>query len=202
VEIHKPTEAEIVSVLDNVARRLAKRFKFGYHDNNDMMQQARLFALEGLKHYDGQRPLENYLWTHVRNRLFNFKRDKYSRPNCPCGECAEDETQCIREHCTFYLQWEKRNQAKQNLMNPIDMNNVEDENEDRMKFEDDVADITYNKEIISVINNNLPLEFRHDMLRIMQGTSISKHRKDKLLLEIQKVLYDSGYEEEARSIKL
>lgn len=200
--INKPTEEEIIAVLDNVARRLAKRFKFGYHDNNDMMQQAKLFALEGLKNYDGQRPLENYLWTHVHNRLFNFKRDKYSRPNCPCGECSEDHAKCKQETCSVYIQWEKRNQAKQNLMNPIDMDNVEDEHEDSMKNEESVSDTAHNNDLIKTINDKLPLEFRHDMLRIMQGVPVPKHRKDKLILEIQKVLYDSGYEEEARSIKL
>ena len=40
-----------------------------------MKQQAAIFALEGLEKYDNKRPLENFLWTHVRNRLFNYKRE-------------------------------------------------------------------------------------------------------------------------------
>ena len=82
------TEAEVVAIIDRVAAKIARKFKFGYHDIDDMKQQARLFALECLPRYDLTRPLENFVWTHVHNRLFNYKRDNYERPSCPCKTCT------------------------------------------------------------------------------------------------------------------
>ena len=70
------TEEQVVQTIDIIANRLAKKFKFGYHDIDDMKQQARLFAWEGIENYDGVRPLANILWTHVRYRLYYFKRIK------------------------------------------------------------------------------------------------------------------------------
>ena len=63
------SESQLIQIINNIANRLAGKFKFGYHDLEDMKQQARLFAWEGLEHYDGVRPLENFLWTHVRMRV-------------------------------------------------------------------------------------------------------------------------------------
>ena len=72
-------EDELIAIVDKIANRFANTFKFGYHELEDMKQQAWQVALEGLKDYDGKRPLENFLWTHVRNRLYNFKRDNLKR---------------------------------------------------------------------------------------------------------------------------
>ena len=66
------TEEQVLQTINNIANRLAAKFKFGYHELEDMKLQARLFEWQGLKNYDGVRPLENFLWTHVRNRLYNF----------------------------------------------------------------------------------------------------------------------------------
>ena len=74
-------EEEVLEIIEIVATRLCHKFKFGYHTAEDIKQQARMFAWEGLDKYDEIRPLENFLWTHVRNRLYNFKRNNYSRPN-------------------------------------------------------------------------------------------------------------------------
>jgi DNA-directed RNA polymerase specialized sigma24 family protein len=81
------TETEVIDIINTVADRLCYKFKFGYHSAEDMKQQARLYAWEGMEKYDGKRPLENFLWTHVRNRLYNFKRNNYSRLEKPCDTC-------------------------------------------------------------------------------------------------------------------
>ena len=47
------TEEQVVQIIDGITNRLAGKFKFGYHDLDDMKQQARLFAWEGLENYDG-----------------------------------------------------------------------------------------------------------------------------------------------------
>ena len=53
-------EQEVIDIIDGIANRLCYKFKFGYHSPEDMKQQARLFAWEGLDKYDGKRPLENF----------------------------------------------------------------------------------------------------------------------------------------------
>ncbi|NDC96549.1 sigma-70 family RNA polymerase sigma factor, partial [bacterium] len=80
-------ESDFLNIVNIITKKLAYKFKFGYHDIEDMHQQIIIFAIEGLKNYDHKRPLENFLWTHVRNRLFNYKRDNYQRPNKPCLTC-------------------------------------------------------------------------------------------------------------------
>ena len=54
-------ETEVIAIIDRIANRLAAKFKFGYHELEDMKQQARLFAWEGMENYDGVRPLDNFL---------------------------------------------------------------------------------------------------------------------------------------------
>ena len=78
MNLHIPsnmTEEEVIETIERVATRLCRKFRFGYHEVDDIKQQASLFAWEGLEKYDEKRPLENFLWTHVRNRLYNFKRN-------------------------------------------------------------------------------------------------------------------------------
>ena len=82
--LNQVDENEFLKIVDIISKKLAYKFKFGYHEYDDMKQQISIFALEGLKNYDHKRPLENFLWTHVRNRLFNYKRDNYQRPDKPC----------------------------------------------------------------------------------------------------------------------
>ena len=81
------TEKEVLDVIDIAVRRLAYKFRFGYHTVEDIKQEGRFVALKALKKYDSSRPLENYLWTAVRNGLFNNKRDNYERPDLPCKNC-------------------------------------------------------------------------------------------------------------------
>ena len=73
----KVTDEAFLEALNIVTKRLVYKFKFGYHEIEDMKQQAAVFAIEALEKYDHKRPLENFLWVHVRNRLFNFKRDNF-----------------------------------------------------------------------------------------------------------------------------
>src|SRR5688500_13353992 len=122
------SEAQVLEAIEKTVRLVAASFRFGYFDVDDMRQQARLFALQALDKYDESRPLENFLYTHIKNRLINFKRDKYKRNDPPCQVCHgtipgestghEDGALCAR-----YRAWRKRNLSKQNIMNPLDISN-------------------------------------------------------------------------------
>ena len=118
-------EDELIAIVDKIANRFASTFKFGYHELEDMKQQAWQVALEGLKDYDGKRPLENFLWTHVRNRLYNFKRDNYFRPEKPCDRCpllVNDVCTKFKDRleCDLYSRWEKRTEKRKSLMTAVE----------------------------------------------------------------------------------
>jgi hypothetical protein len=197
------TEEEVMVVINNVANRLARRFKFGYHEIDDMRQQARLFAWEGLEHYDGVRPLENFLWTHVHNRLFNFKRDKYERPGKPCADCGNCQyddlsgDDCLKfpdkMECEPYSMWAKRSKRKKNLMNPIDISNIDDEHEKNMSVHTDPGRLTDYDNMMKIIDRELPTNLRAQFLRLKFGTKLSKVNKIKIQTTIREILEKNGY---------
>jgi hypothetical protein len=196
------SEDEVVAIINNVANRLAKRFQFGYHEIEDMRQQARLFAWEAMSNYDGVRPLENFLWTHVRNRLFNFKRDKYERPGKPCLDCEHsiydniDGDGCHKFasliECSSYSSWINRNQRKRNIMHPIGIDSVNDENERTMHFIDNIDSIDY-KELLTIINEELPINLRPLFLRLKFGSKLTKLQKTKIQTAVKEILIKYGY---------
>ena len=51
----KVKEEDFLKALDIISKKLIYKFKFGYHDIEDMKQQAAIFALEGLENYDNKR---------------------------------------------------------------------------------------------------------------------------------------------------
>jgi hypothetical protein len=194
-------DGETIDIINNIANRLASRFKFGYHDLSDMKQQARLFALEGLKNYDGVRPLENFLWTHVRNRLFNFKRDKYARPSKPCLDCkyyiVDSDNDCIKHNditeCKTYAKWVKLNTQKKNIMNFIDITGINDEHEKTMSSVEDLDNYLDYKEILTIINKNLPIALRPLFKKLQFGTKLNKSQKNKIQTILREILLSNGY---------
>ncbi len=177
------SEEDFLNTLDIITKKLVYKFKFGYHDIDDMKQQAAIFALEGLEKYDHSRPLENFLWTHVRNRLFNYKRDHYQRPDKPCLSCPlyrpnNGESDCSqfkdKMNCNAYKIWFTRNNSKKNIMKPgyID-------NSDPQQSSDFINEIS-NQEIIDYLEDNLPTKYREIYLKLKHGAKISKNDKTKL----------------------
>lgn len=177
------SEEDFLKTLDIITKKLVYKFKFGYHDIDDMKQQAAIFALEGLDKYDHSRPLENFLWTHVRNRLFNYKRDHYQRPDKPCLSCPlyrpnNEESDCAqfkdKSNCNAYKVWFKRNNSKKNIMKPgyIESNDPEQ----CSNFVNQIS----NQEIIDYLEDNLPTKYREIYLKLKHGVKISKNDKTKL----------------------
>jgi len=194
-------EEEFLIVLDNISKRLGNKFKFGYHTFEDMKQQAAIFALEGLNRYDSSRPLENFLWTHVRNRLFNYKRDHYQRPDIPCNTCPffdkhrlKTQSQCIefsnRNDCELYNSWYTRNNAKKNIMKPVDIENTSSPSKTL-----DVEDLVDNNEILNIIDIKIPTPYLDLYLKFRHGDKISKNDQKKII-NIIKITLKKHYEDE------
>jgi hypothetical protein len=178
------TEEEFLKVLDNITKKLGHKFKFGYHDFEDMKQQSAIFAMEGLQRYDNSRPLENFLWTHVRNRLFNYKRNNYQRPDKPCLTCpfydkhySCSSNQCSefkdKNECGLYVSWSTRNEAKKNIMKPLYIEH------DVQNSSSLVTDIE-NNEIIKFLEDNISHEYRESYVKLKHGDKIPKAQLIKL----------------------
>jgi len=194
--MNKVTEGEFVAAWEKISQKLGYKFKFGYHSHEDMKQQAAIFALEGLKNYDTTKPLENFLWTHVRNRLFNYKRDNYQRPDKPCLTCPFHDTKsssecsefCNKNDCSLYNSWIKRNDAKKNIMRPIGIDTVaetaQELNENQL-----LEDIS-NKEILDIIDENISIKNRPIYLKLKGGSKVPKTQIKKLYNEIRQILKD------------
>lgn len=193
----KVSEEELLQVIENISKKLGYKFKFGYHEYEDMKQQITVFALEGLKNYDGIRPLENFLWTHVRNRLFNYKRDNYQRPNKPCltcplydAHCIQSKSQCTKysdkNECELYKSWSERNNTKKNLMylTPVEDYSSLDKPDHKVILSDKIA----NKEIFDLLDNRLNGEERELYLRLRGGSKLTKIEMNKLVAKIKKIL--------------
>jgi RNA polymerase sigma factor (sigma-70 family) len=181
------SEAEVISEIERIISILAPTFKFGYYDVDDIKQEARIEAWKALARYDPSRPLANFLYTHVRNRLINLKRDKYHRNDPPCKLCHEGRLHSVTEACGRYKDWCKRNTSKQNIMNPLDLLNISDENEKNTRSESGVLDDIVINELLRRIDEELPVELRSHYLQMRSGMNIPKARRrevEKAILEI------------------
>lgn len=195
------TEQEFLQVLDNITRRLASKFRFGYHDIEDMKQQAAIFAIEGLKNYDNKRPLENFLWTHVRNRLFNYKRNNYQRPDKPCLSCPLYDAQFRMSHnqctkfvnkneCELFDTWEKRNASKKNIMVPQNIENINEQNNQK---NNDPSDFIQNQEIVDYLDEHIVKpEYREIYLKLKNGGKVGATMLNKLKKHIYSLLEEKN----------
>ena len=191
------SEQELLDVVEIISKKLAYKFKFGYHEIEDMKQQIVLFALEGLSNYDNNRPLENFLWTHVRNRLFNYKRDNYQRPDNPCVTCpffdkfaGSNDHNCKKfvnkTDCEIYNVWHVRNNSKKNLMYLKTIEDLKDFLPNKNTFLNNIQD----KEIVQIIEEELTGEYRVIYLKMKYGSKIYKNEVNKLIQRINEILND------------
>lgn len=175
------SQAEVCDTIISVAKRLASRYVFGYHDTSDIEQEAFIIGMEGMSRYDPTQPLENFLSVHISNRLKNFKRDNYVRPE-PKGSEEEKE------------EWEKKYGAKRNLMEPLPLEGVRNETESNMWTKIDFLNEIQAQDIFTLIDIHLPVHLRADFLRMKQGILIPKPRRQKVEAVILTILEQNGYE--------
>lgn len=186
---HDLTEEQVMTAMNKAVALLAQTFSFGYFDSDDIRQEAYIFGLEALSRYDPSRPLENFLYSHIKNRLINFKRDKYHRTDPPCKICAEHGKHPDGSVCTKYAAWKKRNSSKQNLMRPLDIQNLSDENEKSVRHSHNIIDEATLTEARDLIDKNLSVELRSIYLRIKAGESVPKAKRVKLEIALRDLIY-------------
>ena len=173
------TEREVTETITRVANRYAYKFQFGFYTPDDIRQEAFIIAMDALDRYDESRPLENFLAVHVKNRLNNFKRDKYYR--------QQKEDQANKNKYD--------NNTKKFLMEPIDISSVRDEHENNMRLVDDFIHTVEDQELLDMIDEYLDVGLRADYLRILNGVYVPKPRREQIYNEINRILKENNHEE-------
>lgn len=188
-QLSKISEGELIAVLYEVARKVAPKFTFGYFKLEDIIQEAVLMGIEALPRYDEERPIKNFLYIHMRNRLDNLMRNKFFRDECPCNvcrNCPDGETQHDDGHyCDKFKKWLELNCTKASLMSPLGLLRL-NANEER-HVESERCPLTY-KEIIALLTDNFPTLLRADYLKLQDGLTIPDDRRELVAEETRRIL--------------
>lgn len=184
------TEAEVFDAIEKVVAILAPKSTFGYYDVDDLRQQGWVFALEVLdkEKYDGVRPLANFLYVHLKNRFLNYKRDKLRRNDPPCKDCHAGKHCTPDGKCKKYVEWVDRNNAKANILKPLDINHVSDENERNAHVNSTVSEEVEVEEIVRLIDEKLSMELRPTYLQMRTGMKVSRARREPVEQAIREIL--------------
>ena len=172
-------DPEHLKTIQRIARVLAPKYTFGYYDVDDITQEGIIEGIAGLDRWDGKRSLSAFMWTLINNRLKNFKRNNFVRP-CPKGITEED--------------WNLKQAPKKNIMEPASLGYIRDEHEKNTWTKVDFINDIEIEEIFNLIDKELPMQFRHDYLRIKQGATISKAKRVKVEEILIEILREFGYE--------
>ena len=164
-------EQHAIEVITKIAKRLAPKFTFASYDVEDIQQEAFLIGIAGLEKYDPSRPLENFMYTHISNRLKTFKRDNYYRLD-------------------YGTNAQKIQDQKRRLLEPIDIDAL---------YTICTTDHTYNdanlRETLDIIDQKLPSHLRRDYLKLRSNSPLPKGRKAIIIETIERII-NGDYDEE------
>jgi len=176
-------ETQLIKIINSLIERIVHKFVFGFYDLDDIKQEAFIIAIDGLERYEEGRPLENFLAVHISNRLKTFKRDNYFRPEPKCIRAY-----CDKSHlCNQCLEKEQKVNIKKNIMDPIDIYSVDNENEKSMSMPDNLFYDLTRCEIQSLIEKNMPLDLKIDYEKMLDGKNlpiIKKQKIEEIILDI------------------
>ena len=157
-------ETYVTGVITKIARRLAPKYVFSGYEVEDIEQEAFLIGVMGLEKYDPSRPLENFMYTHINNRLKTFKRDNYYRMDY--GTSAQ-----------------KIQDRKKNLIEPVSIDNIYS-----ICASDHTSDDAHLSEMLDLIDRKLPNHPRSDYLKLQANAPLPKGRKANIVEVIEKII--------------
>ena len=163
-------ETEVVNTILKISKKLAHKYTFASYEAEDIEQEAFLIGITGLSKYDQSRPLENFMYVHINNRLKTFKRDNYYR----------------LEHGAA----EKIQKTKKDILEPLDIQELY-----HIATGDNISEDAQISEILEKIDNELPSNMRSDYLKLKNNATLSKSRKAKVVEFIQDIIEDEHNEE-------
>jgi DNA-directed RNA polymerase specialized sigma subunit len=146
-----------------VSNRLANKYTFPNYETDDIIQEAFIIGMEAMNRYDGVRPLENFLSIHIKNRLKNFKRDNYYRPDE--GRAKEIQN------------------GKKKLLDASSIDNIK-----YLIVNSECSSSLEERELYEYIDIHLPANMRSDFLRFKNDQSLTKTKRNNLISELKKIL--------------
>lgn len=171
------TEQEVLDAIERVVENLAPGFVFGCYDLDDIKQIGRMKGLDLIESgkYDAGRPLENYLYTHIKRRLINHKRDKLRRTDSPCAQCQRGDF-CGGGvlACAKFSEWLARNDKKADLARAAG-------HEAELEDDTDFFGAAEKAEILAKIDAQLPVSLRKTYLKMRDGVRVSSEERQKVL---------------------
>ena len=168
---HGINEDEAIAVIMRIAKRLAPKYVFATYAVEDIEQEAFLIGIAGLEKYDPTRPLENFMYTHISNRLKTFKRDNYFRLDY--GTAAQ-----------------KIQDQKKRLLEPMDIDALYN-----ICTTDQTVSHAQANETLYLIDRKLPSHLRRDYLKLQSNASLPKGRKAIVIDAIERII-NGEYDEE------
>lgn len=161
------SEARILACIDYVVDYLSPGFVFRPFDLEDVKQEGRAAALKAMPGFDPhfkksgtlEEKLRAYLFTHIKRRLINFKRDEHSN---------KPEKYLLRNYTSSIY-------------------GLEDSHESQILIEEDHNAIDV-KIMRDKILGELEPEFRHDYHKMMSGITIPKLQREKLMTRLREIL--------------
>jgi DNA-directed RNA polymerase specialized sigma24 family protein len=184
------SEADFLDATQRAVDMLAHSFVFGYYDKEDIAQHAFMEAVKVMATdaYDTSRPLANFLYVHLRNRLLNLLRKQYRRSDPPCNLChhGRQAEHPDGEVCKKYKAWRKRNATKANLAQPVPIDSVPDE---QVRAADDPHGAELG-ETLAAIDARLDPALRADYLRMRAGqwADVPKPRRERVEAAVREIL--------------
>ncbi len=192
------TEAETLSIINRVVNALAPNFIFGINTLEDIKQFGRMEAIKALNGngYDPTRPLDKFLYSHLRNRYINFRRDKLSRNDVPCLKCPLQDLSLPsgckqftnKSNCELWIKWTKTNGAKRSLAKPSDLATNSDGEINVSCRSKSVTDDVAERELLQLIDTQLPAPMRSDWLKLKAGVKLSKERTNELHTIVKEII--------------
>jgi DNA-directed RNA polymerase specialized sigma24 family protein len=155
---------EHLLIIQSVAARLAPKYTFGYLDNEDLIQEAIIMGLEGYPRWDQTRPLENFISSHISNRLKNYRRDNYYRCNLQGSSKSR----------------QANNLTKRKLMEPVEIM----PHFSFCQFDEAID----NLDEIEFVMSQLPQLLRNDLKRLLNGASLQQSRKQAVYDAVKEIL--------------
>ncbi len=163
-------EYEVTATITRVAKKLAPKFVFASYEVDDIEQEAFLMGVEALERYDSNKPLENFMYAHINNRLKNFKRDNYYRFDYGNAQKIQDR--------------------KKSILEPMDIAALYS-----VSTDDETVSNAHITEMIELIDRKLPSELRGDYLRLQTNAPLPKGRKAMIVDVIEQII-NGEYDEE------
>jgi hypothetical protein len=179
------TEADVLTAIEHVVRVLSGKIKVPGHDLEDLAQEQRMMALEALVRYDPQpdatgrptRPLENFVYIHVKNRTLNLRRKLFRRADAPCARCHRGDWCEDGQMCRKYRQWKERNDRKASLAAPLsltlDFDKPDVDTPDGSRVEEEAEF----REMLLKIDTHLSVDLRPTYLLMRAGRPVPKSQR-------------------------